>query len=434
MKKNLKRINWLNIYIIYFIYIFFIICGTIYYSNLFIIKFPWLIDDTNSIIIKKIPFGYGNLIENLIFKEEYYTDKWIEGKMYLARLPVLPIFLSVIFYFSTNIYFFLITKNIIIFSLYFFLVSIFVRKDNSKKNFLILLFLILYNPYNLSIIFNFVYADFIIAILIPCLFITFIAECKLRSYIISLILFILYLTKTSMFFLTLLISLVFYFLEKDKKKNIVIISVLCAILVWGFFGLTKTNKFPFGQSLISINSWGMSHVLNDSFYEFYPKKSVDRIVFEDKNKNFYNEWEFYEYYKKKNEDYFANNIGKFINNCLIKVKFIFFYINYDNVNEGEDFKSKKILYSSIDNRFFFNLSLIILIINFYNSFKIKVFNKIDLYFFFLVLFYCIPLIIGWATNKHLVGIFIVSKIYIFYKYLLYKNNLVNKPLYQVKEK
>ena len=45
------------------------------------------------------------------------------------------------------------------------------------------------------------------------------------------------------------------------------------------FGFLKTGKIPIGQSLISINSWGMSHVLNKDFSNYYPYRTVDQINF-----------------------------------------------------------------------------------------------------------------------------------------------------------
>ena len=42
-------------------------------------------------------------------------------------------------------------------------------------------------------------------------------------------------------------------LEKDKLRSryLPIIAVIFAILTWGFFGVFKTGKFPFGSSLLN---------------------------------------------------------------------------------------------------------------------------------------------------------------------------------------
>ena len=312
----------------------------------------------------------------------------------------------------------MIFKNIIFFSIYFFILFQFIKSFNIKINFLLLLLIpILCNPYNFTVLLNFVYEDFVIAILIPSLFLSIISKNKFKYIISAIIIFVLYLTKVNMFFLTIIISIIIFALEKNKRKIIPIIAVLFAIFTWGFYGLLKTNKFPIGQSMISINSWNMSHVLNDNFKNFYPKNSVDLIEFPDKHKKFENEWEFYNFYYQKNNEYLLNNKLQVLHNIVLKIKFIFFDIYHDGNQTFKLNDNQKILISNIDNKFFLNLSILILVLSFCNSVKKREIQKFDLYYFFLLTFYILPLIIGWATSKHLVGIFIVSKIYLILKFM-----------------
>lgn len=418
--KNFLKLNKLdkvNIWFIYLIYIIFVTLVTIYFTNKFINKYPQLIDDNLNIILNKIPFAFGNLINNLFYQNNYMLNDW-GLKMHVARLPVVPYLISSLFFFFKNIYFFLIFKNIIFFSIYFFILFQFIKSFNIKINFLLLLLIpILSNPYNFTVLLNFVYEDFVIAILIPSLFLSIISKNKFKYIISAIIIFVLYLTKVNMFFLTIIISIIIFALEKNKKKIIPIIAVLFAIFTWGFYGFLKTNKFPIGQSMISINSWNMSHVLNDNFKNFYPKYSVDLIEFPDKHKKFENEWEFYNFYYQKNNEYLLNNKLQVLQNIVMKIKFIFFDIYHDGNQTFELNDNSKILISNIDNKFFLNLSILVLVLSFYNSVKKREIKKFDLYYFFLLTFYILPLIIGWATSKHLVGIFIASKIYLILKFM-----------------
>lgn len=220
-----------------------------------------------------------------------------------------------------------------------------------------------------------------------------------------------------MFFLTIIISIIFIAFEKNTKKYLVLAAMILAICSWGSYGYFKTGKFPFGQNIISINSWGMSHVLNNSFKNFYPKITVDKINFSEKHKKFNSEWKFYNFYNKKNFLYLENNKKEIFRNFILKIQFIFFNFTYDNLQIEDKSKIGKVRISSIDNRLFLNCSLIILMINLYKSYLLNKYKKCDLYYFFLLSSYIFPLVIGWATEKHLVGIFIVAKIYLLLNFL-----------------
>ena len=65
----------------------------------------------------------------------------------------------------------------------------------------------------------------------------------------------------------------------------------------------------------------MSHVLNKEFKNYYPYKSVDQINFEDKNKAFSDEWQFYNFYNNKNKKYLNDNKIEYLRHKLIKIYF-----------------------------------------------------------------------------------------------------------------
>jgi hypothetical protein len=410
---NFSKLNFLKIY---FIFIFITFVFSIIFTNQFIKIYPNLIDPLNNLQIKSIPFGYGDHINNLVNFNQFVSYEF-NVKMYLSRLPILPILISFFYKISKNIYFIVTLKNIILFSIFFYCALIFIHSHKlKKKHFFLLLIIFLHNPYNLIVNLNFVYADFLVGVLVPSLFLICLSKNKIKYLIASFIIFILYLSKTNIFFLSFVLPFFIFICERDNKKFFPLIGLFFAIFIWGIFGLIKTDRIPFGPSLITINSWGMSHVLNKEFETTYPQKTVDHINFKDKNKKFEKEWEFYDFYNEKNISYIKSNKKEFILNILLKIKFIFSDIYVDGSQSSEFIEKREIRFSSILNKTIFNISFIILFYNFYRYLKIKKYEKVDLYFLIFISMYLFPLIVGWATSKHLVGIFITAKIYLMFKY------------------
>ena len=241
----------------------------------------------------------------------------------------------------------------------------------------------------------------------------------------------LYLTKTTLFFVTIFLPVLIIILENNKFKNkfFPILGTLFAILVWGSYGFYKTGKFPFGPSQLTTNTKTLYEVvLNENFKDYYPLKSVDLIpsVKEYTPSHLKTEWDVYEYYKLKNSEYMKKNFSKFLMDIPIKLKFIFFNIFKDNVHPNNEKFENPILISYLINKFFFNiavfLSLYILIKN-CRSIKELYNYKIEIYFLFICALNLAPHIIGWSTAKHLVPIQIISSIYFIFKidyYLLKK--------------
>ena len=415
LNANLKSLNFRFCLIFYLSFILSVVFLSVYFTNSLITKYPGLVDKDYNIILKQIPFAHGQLIHNLFYENSYYLNDW-NITMYAARLPFVPYLISSIFSLFQNIYYFLVLKNIIFFSIYFLGSYIFVSTLNLKIwHFLSFLCLILYNPYNLIVSLNFVYADFVVALLLPSFYLIIISEFKHKFILSAIILFVLYLTKVNMFFLTIFLSLFIFFIENKKYKIFPIIFVFSAVLIWGGFSFNKTQRFAFGSGLISINSWGLSHVLNKDFKNYYPDKTVDRIVNEKtlKKINFNDEWEFYDFYQKQNYQYIKSNYKEFLSNILLKAKFIFTYIYVDGSQVFITDNKKEIRYSNIPNKLILNISILLLFLKIFRKRKTLNIEKYDFYYLLILLFYLAPLLVGWATSKHLIGIFLVSKIYTF---------------------
>jgi len=427
-----KKVNNLNKFSISSLYIIFIILiisiSTAFYLQ-FILLYPDIIDLRGNIIYKNIPFEYGSVIENLISKDKYFAEIDIMGNsidFYLSRMPVLPYLFLLAKLFSSNLYFFIVSKNVIFCSIIFFTILNFSKeKSFNCLSFLIIILIFFYNPFNLKIITNFVYADFITSILIPVLFIICLSNFKLKDYYIGLIIFILYLSKTSMFFICIFISI--YFLLFESKK-IPFYFLLMAIIAWGTFGFIKTNKFPFGPSMLSTNSHALSISFNENFHKFYPLISVDYIPHCNirGNLNKYNcnkipkkienEWDYYNFYKIKNSQYIKENHHIFLKDLILKIKTIFFNFYEDGqIYIKDNQPTKKFLISIFINKVILLIAVILLIKSFFNNFQVEK-NKKEILFFIIIISSMPAYLIGWALSRHLIYIFLVSKIYLFLKF------------------
>jgi hypothetical protein len=448
--SNIDILERKNIYKLYFLYIFFIITFTIIYSFFFINNFQSYLDKDNfNIVIEKLPFGLGSLLHNLVYNNTFISK--LDGiDFYLGRHPFLPIFFATLLKISKNFFFFIITKNIIIFSTYFILSYIFLLKNkNTILLFLAILLAPVIIPYNFSVALNFVYEDNLLTLFLPLLFLNLLTRNKYKFLFLGIILFILYFIKGSVFFIVLFLPLVIIFYNYNKKFNYFpLIASFIAIIIWGSFGYYKTGRFPSLGSQETIYSKDLTMVYNKYFHLYYPHITVDLLA-EKTNNTLKTEWQYYDYYNTQNKNYLRNNFYQFLSDILLKIKFIFFGIRVDGlftennvhpslisekseeiikyssagikINKNGDLPYKNpIRISSIFSKFFFNLAIIIATIKLYKNYKIFFKNKLEIYFLSILILYLPPFIVGWATSKHLIPISNITLVYL----ILYFNNKI----------
>ena len=405
-----------------FVYILFLLLVSLLsliFTYYLILKIPYLVDKNNDLIISNIPFGYGPLIENL-YNGNGYIKLWNGADNYLSRLPFLPIFETIILKFTLNIYGFLLIKNLIFFSFYFYFAHLYSNSQNkSHICFLVIISIIFYNLYNLTTNLNFIFADTFIGIFLPTIFLILNTKIKYKNLILGLIIFFIYLTKTTMFFPTLTISILYIYFEKDFsffKRFLPLIFLIISITIWGSFAYKKTGVFAYGSKISSDNQQALNIVMNKDFHKYYPKISVDLIPLNKPKKKFENEWDNYEYYKKLNNEYFQNNKIRVFKDTLLKFKFIFFNIRKDSIHpniDGENYNP--VLISHILNRIVVITSIVIAIVFVLKNLSSINLTKLEFYFLGIFFSSIFPHVIGWATSKHLVGIFIVCHLYLFFK-------------------
>lgn len=426
LNSKIKNLHKKKIFQIYFVFFLLVIIASVVFCEVYTAKFEGVVDENFNIIFKNISFHHGLLIENLFYNGKFEQD-YLGVPFVLLKMPFLPVLLTLISKISTNFYFIIIFKNLIFFSIFFLIIFFCLRSLNFElKYFLIFLGLLFYNPYNLFTALNFEYEDFLIIIFLPSLFCLLISNLKNRYHIIAVIIFCLYLTKTSMFFLSITLPFLIIFYERSSdqkiKKFIPIFGLFFAIFLWGSFGYIKTGKFPFGSNLTSINSNALSVVLNKEFKNIYPHKSVDLIDEQYQlPENIRNEWEFYNYFQMKNDEYLNSNLKDYLKDNILKIKFIFFGIHKDSVFPDINGKfHNPIRFSNIPNKIFINISLILAIIILFKNLKKFYHNKVEVYFLSIFGLNIFTHILAWATSKHLVAISIISSFYLVFK-LVEKN-------------
>jgi len=405
-----------NLFIIYLFYISFVSSAAFLFAFLFQEKF-YVMDQHYHIIIENLSFEFGGLIKNLFYTGNYFQII-NDIKFYLIKLPAVPFLLLFIFKISLKYYFVVIFKNIIIFTLHFFICYSLLKDFKSKFLFITIIIIPVIIPYNFLVALNYVYEDNLIAIFLPLLFLSLISENKKKFIFSSLILFILYFVKTSMLLLVFIIPFLIIIFEKKIKifiKTLPLLASILAIFLWGYFGYSKTGRFPFGSTGASNNSYVLSSVLNKEFKNFYPNKSTDLIPIPKPNHHFKSEWEFYDYYNIQNKNYLKSNLSSYIEDMGLKLIFIFFGIHVDGVNSDySETSNNPIRYSSIFSKFFFNLAVLISSYVLVKNYKNILNCKKEFYFIVILILNLKPHIVGWATSKHLVAISNVSLIYLIF--------------------
>ena len=410
----------------FFLYLLLISLGSVAYGYLLNLNNE-LYDENFNIIFKNISFSNGEIIHNLYYKNEYFTE-FQNITFYLQKTPAIPFLIYFISLISKNFFFIIIFKNLLIFSIYFFISYVSI-KSTQKSFFLFFLVSLvpIIIPYNFGVSLNFVYEDSLIAILLPSIFILLITNYKKKYFYIGIFTFILYFVKTSMFFIILIIPILILMLDKKSFSKFIPITFSClAILIWGFYGLNKTGRFPVLNTSSSFNSYVMSFALNKDFHKYYPLKSTDLIPKYKLSKNIKNEWEFYDYYKEINREYLKKNFNRYMKDFFIKAKFIFFGINRDGVfydKDGNpafatdaimDTNDNKIRLSQLISKIILNLSIIILAFNCLNNYKKIINQKKEIYYLIILILNLLPHLALWATSKHLVGIINISLIFLIF--------------------
>ena len=423
------------------VFLFFISAlslATYIFCIIFVKQNPHLINENWIYIIDKIGFDFNQVISNLL-KGKEPVNNYYEIDFYISRMPFLPYFLFFTYSFlSKNFIVIHLIKNIFFGSLVFLTINYFNKKFN---NYFLLfsLLLLFYVPHNLWITLSTNYEESWLNYLIPILFFLLIGKYKYKSFLIGMVISLIFFLKGSMYYLALTIPLLYMIIEKNKHRYLPLIFFLISTLSWGYYSYIKTGYFAFGIKSETLSTRTLAAAYTDGFFKnFYPKFSSDEmniIVSKKlKEKKFNNEWEVNKFLLNYSIESVKNNPENIVIGLIKKINLILFYPYKD----GQRFQGKEaseipdqIRLSNFPNKIVFIISLFILFKSFFfkKNKNIQVKN-INIYYLAIILAYFFPYMIAFPFGRHCTSIYMISNIYLFlyfidkYKYKFLKNTNV----------
>lgn len=416
MIKNLI-IKKLFLLLFFLLLLFFI--NYYYYINYIDFR-PEIINQNGQLNLLSIDFGYGEATFNLVNNNELFYESGLnKSKQYLARMPLIPIFIKFVYVnISKKLFIIILIKNL------FFFFSIIFLSHLIFKNYLhtiIIFFIITYNFHNITIITALSPEEGFLGYLMILLFLSIFLKNNNKYLVISIILSAVFFLKASMVFLCYIISILIGYIgykKKDKLYFFPALIVFCSYLIWSIHGFIKTNQFIKPFSLSSISGQTINIAYNEYFNSIYPNQSADILEgyifdkFKKTHNNYknYSEIEIDEAFTKDSINFIKNNPKEVSFSFLKKIYNIFFNLKFDGKNL-EDENYNKIRYSNIPNKICLNLMIYIIL---YNFFKKKIFKTNDIIFFAIIISYLFPYMIGFVYSRQIVPIYILAHIYIYF--------------------
>ncbi|MDC0608765.1 hypothetical protein OAO75_03120 [Candidatus Pelagibacter ubique] len=412
-------------YLIPVIFFIFFILNYIFYL-IWINKFSYAQDFDGNLIIGNLTFFFGDLINNIIYKNEYYFKHGYDGaniNFVLGRLPFIPLFLSVILkYISMNYLYVLLIKNILLFFIFFLtLIKTF------KNNYILLIGfgILIYNPHNLFTTLSLIPEEGYLTYLLISLFLLM---NKINStkdiYFISVLLLIIYLTKASMAYMSYSLAIYLIFRLKNKFKLLYFLIPITFILIgyvsWAAFGYSKTNKIISPLSISTMSGSTLIVSSNKDFKKLYylitpdPLEKKMWIRHKDglyKNNNLKDEFEINEYFINKSKEYILNNKIEFIKLGFLKAHVVFTNLKKDaQVFRSEGYNT--IRYSNISNKIILFISVFLIIKNIIN----KKFRDDDMLYLIILLSFMFPYFVGWVYTRHMVPLYLIAHFFLLLKF------------------
>ena len=178
-----SKIKKKTLIIFFILYVTLIVISSIVYGYL-LNKNLNLYDENFNLIFENIPFSNGEIISNLKNFNEYFTEYLGLGvKFYLQKTPAIPLIIYSISLISENFFFILILKNLIFYSLYFFISYLTIRSINKKYLFFIIISIVpIIIPYNFTVSLNFVYEDCLTALILPSILFDAVSNNQILTY------------------------------------------------------------------------------------------------------------------------------------------------------------------------------------------------------------------------------------------------------------
>lgn len=430
MKNNKIDIffNFLNnnTFLIFFFYILVLVFVNLLFCKLYLIKQPNLIDSNGTFLISNISNGFGEVIKSINNGDKAHL-LWVgEIKLYAARRLFIPYYLIAMN--ELNITSFItihLIKNLFFGLIIFILIKNFNKAYNNI--FLILcLFFIYYLPFNNLTTLGTEKEEGWLNYFTIMLFFLLVSNFRYKSIYIGFVLSMIFFLKGSMFFLTLIIPIIYFFLEKKAKyKYFPIFLVIISNLIWGTYTLKNAGFFAFGAKGSSMNASNLYMISTKDFNKTYPNIVPDIYLYRVKDiikkEKINDEKEFIDKLMKPSINFIKENPYNFLYGIAKRI-YVLTLNPFKDAQKPSNYKSNKdskyksnnpVRISNIFNKVVFNLSIVIL---FYLIFLKKEKNyfikKLNYYYLSILILYLSPYIAVWLYDRHAVSIYILAHFYV----------------------
>ena len=394
---------------------------------------PFLTDQNGNYVLSRISFGFGQYLEALMNNQKISLDQF-GFDLSSSRRPLLPHTLLFIYEnFSTNFILIHLIKNLFFGSILFFVIKNFKKEYNNLFLVLCLIF-IFYIPHNAVTNLGTENEEGILNYLIIILFFLLISDFKYRSFWLTIILCLIFLLKGSMFLLITLIPLIIIFNDKNMKfKYLPIIGVLLINVYWGLTSMKSSGFFAIGPKSSSMNAINLATIthpyFNITYPEIRPDIHIDLVDIKVREMNINNEKDLIDILLKDSNDYILTNPKDYIIGVFKKI-YVLTLSPYkdaqypkdpkkylENLYKGKNNDNEKIInpirYSNFPNKIIFNASLIVLFLSLMRFNKnSNIISRLDIYYFFILLFYLAPYMFAWIYPRHGTSLYILSHFYL----------------------
>ncbi len=413
--------------LLFFFYLIFLFISIFMFCYLMSEQLKYIVDDAGNLNIFNVNNMFGMYIKSILV-EGVAKINFVGLDFYFSMRPILPYFLIFVFEnISNNFYIILLIKNLLMSVLLFFVIQNY--KGNYNNLFVaICLILIFYNPHNIHTMYDIGAEEGFLNYLMIFLFFFIIGDYKYKSLLVGATLSLIFFTKESMFILTFIVPLAYFYFEKKHNKYLPLIMVIVSNLAWGSYHYTKTNFFPIGPTGSAKNALNLANVYQKDFNSTYPRVSPDiyyyKIIELVKEKKITGEKQLMDILINQSLTFLKENPYEVTKGIFKKIYVVTLSPFKDTRQRIEDINP--IRYSNFPNKIIFNFSLILLAVNIFNKHRFYSKKKIDFYYLILLMTYFIPYIIGFVYPRHCTAMYTLAHLYIFFniaentKYNIYK--------------
>lgn len=373
--------------------IYYFVAGVRYYFLFWNVPLTETKSSASDVILNLINNGFHG----------YYNAEF-GFSFYASRMPFVPYFYAGLgSIFPDNLWFIHFIKNLIFLTIFFYTIHKALIFSGNHKYFFsaILSFILLSQQYYVHLLAIDFEEGFIIPLFAPLFLIFFFydnfeAKGKTKLLILfSLLLLVLYLTKSSLLYFCFLFPVLFYNLYKDRRILVYgYPTLIIAMSIWGYYNFSMTGNFKFTSS-----SDGMNFFKGNNPYarQFYPR-DLDGLYIKRPAYKLRDEWEFNNYYFAEAGKFITSHPVKFFE--LTSLKLFAFFLDFNIVPYGIPFGKFKypiLVCFNIIARILFFSTIFLSIFYILNR---KEPAKQSLFYFLIVITYSAPFILGFAYTRH----------------------------------